>query len=96
MFLTNVYPLSFTIFLAIIVRGKSKHYDSYDMKEDRPMLDSVQIMTLLREADHPVKTVASTLSATIQPPLFPAKLRLKNVDVEDNITPGKLLTKYNI
>lgn len=91
MFLTNFYPLSFTIFLVNIERGKLKHYDNYDMKEDRPMVDSAQMMNLLHEADRVVKTVTRTFSD--QSSLMPARFRLKNVEVEDNITPGNLPAK---
>lgn len=86
MFLTNFYLLSFTIFLAIILRGMSKQYDIYDMKEDRPMLDSAQIMNLLHETDH--KPTVQTVTPTFQLHLMPATLRLKNINVDDTITPG--------
>lgn len=95
MILYNFYSLSFTIFLTIIIRGIAKKYDNYDMKEDRPMLDSAQVLKLLHESDYQnkLKTVPSTLSETVQSHLMPARLRLKNVDVEDTIIPGKLPVK---
>lgn len=93
MFMPYFYLLSFTIFLSIITLATSKQYDNYNMKEDRPILNSAQVMNILREADHQVKKFVPTLSETVQSRLMPATLRLKNVDVEDSITPGNLSAK---
>lgn len=85
MFLTTFYPLGYTIFLDNILHGMSIQYDNYEIKDEKPVVDSAQFINLLLKGEREIKAVTPACSETGHAGLKP----MKNFDVEDSILPGK-------